>query len=102
MLFLARIVRTVTQLAAAVIVIGILLFVLGANQSNGVVSAVMDAGRWLTGPFDGMFSISNHKVELAVNWGIAAFVWSFAGALVAHFLASAGLAGRGWGRRGVA
>ena len=34
MLLLARIVRLATKAVAAVIVAGILLFVLGANQSN--------------------------------------------------------------------
>ena len=42
MLLLARIVRTITMIVVAVIVAGILLYVLGANQSNGIVSAVMD------------------------------------------------------------
>ena len=58
MLFLARIVRLVAMIVAGVLVAGILLFVLGANQSNGIVSAVMDAGRWLAGPFDGLFSMA--------------------------------------------
>jgi hypothetical protein len=94
MLFLARIIRTVAMLVAAVIVAGILLFVLGANQSNEIVSAVMDAGRWLVGPFDGLFSIENAKTELAVNWGIAAAVYAFVGSLIARLLAHAALAGR--------
>jgi hypothetical protein len=103
MLLLARIVRTVAMVLAGVIVAGILLFVLGANQSNEIVSAVMDAGRWLVGPFDGLFSIENSKTELAVNWGIAAAVYAIVGSLIARLLASAALAGRerrhrrGWG-----
>ena len=102
MLLLARIVRTVAMVVAAVIVAGILLFVLGANQSNEIVSAVMDAGRWLVGPFDGLFSIDDPKTELAVNWGIAAAVYAIAGSLIARLIASAALAGRerrhrGWG-----
>ena len=103
MLFLARIVRTVAMLVAAVIVAGILLFVLGANQSNDIVSAVMDAGRWLVGPFDNLFSMDSAKWELAVNWGIAAAVYAIVGSLIARLIASAALAGRerrhrrGWG-----
>src|SRR4051794_4098011 len=103
MLFLARIVKMVATLVAAVIVIGILLFVLGANQSNGVVTAVMDAARWLVGPFDGLFHLNSAKWELAVNWGIAAVVYSVVGSLIARLLASAAMAGRerrrGWGFR---
>jgi len=103
MLLLARLVRTIANILAAVIVAGILLYVLGANQSNDVVSTVMDAGRWLVGPFDGLFSLDDPKWELAVNWGIAAAVYAAVGALISRLLAHAALAGererRGWGWR---
>ena len=111
MFLLARIVRLATKAVAAVIVAGILLYVLGANQSNAVVEVVMDAGRFLVGPFDGLFTMDDAKWELAVNWGIAAAVWLIAGALVARLLATIGTAGSdrarhrrgfGWRRRPVA
>ena len=101
MLLLARIVRLVTKAVAAVIVAGILLFVLGANASNSIVELVMDAGEFLVGPFDTLFTMDSAKWELAVNWGIAALVWLVAGALVARLLAGLGGAGRrrfSWGR----
>ena len=94
MLLLARLVRTIAMIVAAVIVVGVLLFVLGANQDNGVVSAVTDAGRWLVGPFDGLFKIDNAKTEMAVNWGIAAAVYAIVGSLIARLLVSASMAGR--------
>ena len=106
MLMLARLVRTIAMLVAGVIVAGILLFVLGANQSNEIVTAVMDAGRWLVGPFDGLFTMDDAKWELAVNWGIAAAVYAFVGSLIARLIARAAIAGRerrarrtrrGWG-----
>ena len=108
MLLLARIVRLVASLVALVLVAGILLFVLGANQSNGIVSAVMDAARWLAGPFDGMFSLDSAKWEIAVNWGIAAVVYELVGHLIAALIARVAVAGRerrrgwGWRRRPVA
>src|SRR4051812_45234845 len=107
MLLLARIVRTIAMIVAAVIVAGILLYVLGASQSNQVVSTVMDAARWLVGPFKNLFSMDNPKWELAVNWGIAAAVYAFVGSLIARLIARAALAGRerrgwGWRRRPVA
>jgi hypothetical protein len=98
MILLARIINLITRIAAGVIVAGILLYVLGANSSNGVVSAVMDAARWLTGPFDNLFNIHDPKVQLAVNWGIAAVVWLVVGSLVVRVLASFS----GVGRRRVA
>ena len=103
MLFLARLVRTVAMIVACIILAGVLLFVLGANQSNEVVSTVMDAARWLVGPFDGLFSMDDPKWELAVNWGIAAAVYAMVGSLIARLIAHAAIAGaehrerRGWG-----
>ena len=87
MLSLARLIRFAAGLVTAAIVLGILLYVFGANQSNTIVEAVMDAGRWLTTPFHGLFSIDNRKTQLAVNWGIAAAVYYLVAAFVARLLA---------------
>jgi len=81
---LARLVRSLAGLIALVIVAAIVLFVLGANPSNGIVKAIHDAGAWLVGPFKNLFSIHNAKVAMAVNWGLAAVVYL----LVGHFIAS--------------
>jgi hypothetical protein len=104
-LFLARVVKAVTSIVVAVIVVGILLYVLSANRSNGIVSAVLDASRWLVGPFDNLFALDSAKWQVAVNWGIAAIVYGLVGTLIARLLASAGLERRGpsrFGRRRVA
>jgi hypothetical protein len=99
-LFLARVVRTATSVVAAVIVVGILLYVLSANRSNDIVSAVLDASRWLVGPFDNLFALDSAKAQVAVNWGIAAVVYWLIGTLIARLLASAGAPRRGWSRFG--
>jgi hypothetical protein len=83
---LARVVRIVVGIVAAIIVAGILLFVLKANPTNGVVSAIHDTARTLVGPFDGMFSFDSANVAIAVNWGIAAFVYLVVGGLIARLL----------------
>jgi hypothetical protein len=83
---LARLVRIVAGIVAAIIVAGILLFVLKANPTNSVVSAVHDTARTLVGPFDGMFSFHSAKVAVAVNWGIAALVYLVVGALIARLI----------------
>src|SRR3954470_16628858 len=90
MLLLAGVVRTATAIVVGILVIAILLIVLDANQSNDIVSWVRDAGSWLAGPFKNLFSIHNHKVEVLVNWGIAAIVYGFAGRFVARMLTRAG------------
>lgn len=83
---LARLVRTLAGLIALVIVAAIVLFLLGANPSNGIVSAIHDAGAWLAGPFKNLFSIHNPKVAMAVNWGLAALAYLVVGHIIASLL----------------
>ena len=83
---LARLVMLLAWLVALAIAAGILLVVLKANPTNGVVQAVTDAGRWLAGPFKNMFSIHDVRTATAVNWGIAAVVYLAVASLVARLL----------------
>ena len=68
---LARVVRLATTVAVALLVAGILIHLLGANTSNGIVSALNDAAKWLAQPFDNVFKLHNAKTNVAVNWGLA-------------------------------
>ena len=83
---LARVVRIVVGIVAAIIVAGILLFVLKANPTNSVVSTVHDAAHSLVGPFNGMFSFHSANIAIAVNWGIAALVYLCVGGLIARLI----------------
>jgi hypothetical protein len=83
---IARVVTLVATAVAAVLVLGIVLVVLEANRSNDIVQVVRDAARFLAGPFDGLFTLDRTKVEIAVNWGIAAVVWFLLGRLIARLL----------------
>jgi hypothetical protein len=83
---LARAVIMLATAVALVIIAGILLVVLKANPSNDIVKIVHDAAAWLAGPFDGLFNFARHRVEIAVNWGIAAVVWYAVGRLIARLL----------------
>src|SRR5947209_10049723 len=74
MLLIARIIRTIAGLIAALIVVAIVLYVLGANASNTIVKDIHDAAKFFVGPFDGMFKIKDPKLGLAVNWGVAALI----------------------------
>jgi hypothetical protein len=68
------------------LVIGIVLVLLDANRSNEIVNALLDAGRWLAGPFDNVFKMDSHKATVAVNWGLAAAVYAVVGGFVARLL----------------
>jgi hypothetical protein len=83
---LARVVQLVVSIVVLIILAGILLVVLKANPANSIVSEIHDWARWLAGPFDGMFSFHSADTAIAVNWGIAAAVYLFAGVLIARLL----------------
>jgi hypothetical protein len=83
---LARVVQLVVTVVVVIIVAGILLVVLKANPSNSIVLDVHGWARSLAGPFDGMFSLHNAQVAIAVNWGIAAVVYLFVGGLIARLI----------------
>jgi hypothetical protein len=83
---LARVVQLVVSVVVLIIVAGILLVVLKANPGNSIVSDVHGWARSLAGPFDGMFSFRNAHVAIAVNWGIAAVVYSFVGGLIVRLI----------------
>jgi hypothetical protein len=90
---LAGLVRLAAAVVAGIIAVGIVLVVLEANTSNDLVSVIHDAARALVGPFDGMFNLDDAKAEIAVNWGIAAFVYLILGALVAGLIQRIGAIG---------
>jgi hypothetical protein len=79
----ARLIRAVGGIVAAIIVAAILLRVAGANPHNAVVSDIHDAGAWLVGPFKNIFSVGSAKASMAVTWGIATVIYL----AVAHLLA---------------
>lgn len=59
---------------------------LEANRDNGIVDFFVDVGEFLVEPFDNVFDLEKRKVEVAVNWGLAALVYSLIGALIAKLL----------------
>ena len=85
----ARAIVLIGTVVALILVAGILLVVLGANTSNGLVKAIYDAGKFLAGPFAGLFKPSDAKVRIAVNWGLAAVVWYALARVIAHVLVRA-------------
>jgi drug/metabolite transporter (DMT)-like permease len=92
MLLLARIVRLAAGIAIGLIVVGIALVVLGANESNSLVSTLLDGARWLVQPFKNVFHLDNAKTNIAVNWGLAAVVYAAVAAVIVRLLVAAGAA----------
>jgi predicted cobalt transporter CbtA len=83
---LARLVSLVTSVVTAIIVVGILLVVFEANKSNDLVNAVLDAARWLVGPFKDVFKPDGLKARIVLNWGLAVIVYGLVGGVVVRLL----------------
>lgn len=79
----ARVIIAIVGIIALIIAVAILLRVLRANPDNGIVAFVDTVARALVGPFDGMFTPKDRRVEIAVNWGIALLVYVLVGRLLA-------------------
>src|SRR5215212_9284964 len=82
----ARIVSLITSAIVGLIVIGIVLVLLEANRDNAIVDWLVGAAHWLVGPFDDVFKPDGHKLRVAVNWGLAALLYSIIGGLIARLL----------------
>jgi hypothetical protein len=89
----ARVVRIVFGVLAAILALGALLVVLRANinQDNPLVKLITDVADAISGPFsrdNGIFDFGGKHAEsknVLLNWGIAAIVYL----LIGRFLAQA-------------
>jgi hypothetical protein len=81
---IARIVSLITSVIVGLIVVAIVLVLLEASRRNGIVDWLVGAGDTLSSPLHGIFSLDGRKAEVAVNWGLAALVYGFAGGLIAR------------------
>ncbi len=84
---LARAISIVTTVVVLFIIAGIVLFVLEANKSNDIVSVINDVAEALAGPFEDLFTLDDQKLEVAVNWGLAALVYAIVGRVLARLAA---------------
>jgi hypothetical protein len=73
---------------AFVIVVGIALVVLDANEDAELVDAWLGIARFFTDPFRGIFDLERGKedLQIAINWGIAAAVYVAAGSLLGRLI----------------
>jgi hypothetical protein len=78
------VIQTIFGIIAAIIIIGIVLVLIKANQNNDIVNFVLDLGRFFTRPFRDMFPRSNPRQDILLNWGIAAVVYLLVGAILAR------------------
>jgi hypothetical protein len=83
---LAKIVDLIVAIICLIILAAILLVVLEANRRNDIVKAIHDAAKFFVGPFDDLFKLKDHKLNIAVNYGIALAIYFVVGRLIASLL----------------
>ncbi|MEV6957129.1 hypothetical protein [Streptomyces sp. NPDC051183] len=81
-----RTVALVADALAFVIALWILLYLLDANQGNGLVDFVHDAAAWLSGWSYDLFTFSREWVQVVVGHGIAAVTYLVVGHVTAGWL----------------
>lgn len=95
---LARVVRIVFTVLAAILAVGAILVVLrdNVNDQNTIVRFVLDVGDAISGPFsrdNGIFDFSGENAaakNALVNWGIAAVVYLVLGRVLSGVIAPRG------------
>jgi lysylphosphatidylglycerol synthetase-like protein (DUF2156 family) len=83
---LARAIELAGTAVTLVLLAGIALVLLKANNGNDIVHAVRSAANFLAGPFNGMFELDNPRTSIAINWGIAAAIYYAAARVLAGFI----------------
>ncbi|WP_031226252.1 hypothetical protein [Streptomyces roseochromogenus] len=80
-----RVIAAVSNVMALIIGLWILLFLLDANRSNGVVRFVHDAATWLAGWAQGIFTFDQEWARVVADYGLAAVVYLFVGHAIANW-----------------
>ncbi len=78
------VITAIAGVIAAIIIIGIVLVLIKANQQNTIVDFVLDIGRFFTRPFHDLFPQDDPRQDILVNWGIAALAYLLLGAIIAR------------------
>lgn len=78
------VITTIAGIIAAIIIAGIVLVLVKANQQNDIVDFVLDIGRFFATPFRDLFPQDNQRQDILVNWGIAAVAYLVVGAIIAR------------------
>lgn len=79
----ARVVAGVADVAAVILGLWILLYVLDANRANELVSWIHQAADWLSGWSRDLFTPAAGWLRTLLNYGIAAVVYLLIGHAVA-------------------
>ena len=80
----AGVITGIASIIAGIIVVGIILVLVKANQNNDIVDLVLDIGRFFARPFQDLFPQDDPRQNILINWGIAAIAYLVIGAIIAR------------------
>lgn len=83
-----RLVELAAVVIAAIIVLHIVFVLIGANGANTIVSTDSDWANTLAAWFRDLFTISSAKLEVLVNFGLAALFYLAIGRIVASIIST--------------
>ena len=84
---LATSIRIAAMIICVLLALHIAFVVFSANGDNAIVRTVNDWANWFAWRFRDMFVPKDHRVEVLVNYGIAAVVYLIAGRVIAGLIA---------------
>jgi len=79
----ATVITLVADVAAAILALWILMYLLDANRANDLVSFIQDAAHWLAGWSHDLFTMETDWLRVVLNYGLPAVVYLFIGHAVA-------------------
>lgn len=79
----ATVITLVADVAAAILALWILMYLLDANRANDLVSFIQDAAHWLAGWSHDLFTMETDWLRVVLNYGLPALVYLFIGHAVA-------------------
>ncbi|QWF81329.1 hypothetical protein [Amycolatopsis sp. CA-230715] len=84
--FLAGLVRWVGLIFAAILVLHVIFTIAGANKDNGIVSFIKEWAEPLTIGFKDLFKNDDVKLNVLINYGVAAIFWLVVSAILAKII----------------
>jgi hypothetical protein len=83
---LADLVRWAGLIVVIILVVRVLLTVGGANPNNGITSFITSVSDPLAWGFKDLFTPSDAKLRVLVNYGIAAIFWLIVSSIIAKLI----------------
>jgi hypothetical protein len=82
----ASVIRILTVVLAAILVVHVILAVAGANPANGITIFFRDLADNLTLGIGDLFLPASESLRIILNYGLAAIVWIAIGIIVSRLL----------------